>query len=90
MVDRRNNLVPISLTPPERSYRAQVWRDMTGVARFLGEVILIDSVYVAAYAGQSVAPTLLAAARAIGETVSNPTIHKWILVWAAFLFFTCY
>lgn len=90
MADGKPKLIPISMIPPERSYASQLLRDATGVARFLGEVIVIDSLFVAGYAGQSIAPALLAGVRRVGETIANPSFHRWLLVWAAFLFFTCY
>ena len=83
-------LIPIELLPPERSYGSRRWRRALGLTRFIAEVLLIDSVYLVSYLGQSLYPPLASATRAAGEILSNPTLHKWLLIWSAYLFVTCY
>jgi hypothetical protein len=90
-LDRHNlRLIPIELMPPERSYGYRRWREAVGFTRLVAEAVLIDSVYLASYLGQALYPPLASSAKAAGQTLTNPTLHKWLLIWSGFLFLTCY
>ncbi len=78
------------MSAPDRSYGARRLQDMVGVTRFLAEVLVVDTFYLAGYFGQAVAPTLVSSARLGVETLSNPKLHRWLLFWSAYLFVTCY
>lgn len=85
--------IPIQISAPKQRYGTRKLFEGALFARQTAEEALLTSAFLVGYSREVLAPPAAAAVALVKTAVSQlarPQVFKWLVVWAVFLFFTCY